>query len=457
MLPVGIALIIGVILFILIMILRMLFAPKKIQYLVNLLSQRRYENLVRAAKKIITKDGRNSTAHYLLGKAYYAMENFDMALIEYKTVNMLGRFDDICIETEFRKEMAELFIRFDQKEEALKEYLLLIKLEPLSAYYYFQAGYLFEQRDRSSKAVSFYRKTVELDNRHSDAHFRLGYILFRDKKHLEAKAEFELALRNDPGNYGSHFYMGRIKKDAHDFSGALLHFENSMKSPDFKLKSIVERGTCFLSMNNYDKAIAELSRAIKLSTDDSAAETLYAKYFLAHCYENTRKIELAIEQWESIYAKKPSFRNVAEKLSQYQELRLDDRVKDYLTSNREQFLGICQSVVNCMKLQIREAADIPNGCQIIAVESETKWRNARKMPRLIRFYRMPDPIKDTIIRVLHEDMKKLNVNRGIIFTSSSFSKLALEYAQSRPIDLYEKDKLKEFLVKASREVGSSHN
>jgi len=456
MLPVGIAILIGIILFILIMILRLIFAPKRIQYLVNLLSQKRYENLINAAKKIIAKDGRDCTAHYLLGKAYYAMENFDMALIEYKTVNMLGKYDSICQEPEFRKEMAELFIKFDQKEEALKEYLLLIKLEPLSPQNYYQSGYLFEQRDRSNKAISFYRKTVELDNRHSDAHYRLGYILFRDKKHLEAKSELELALRNDANNYGAHFYMGRIKKDAHDFSGALLHFENSMKSPELKIKSIVERGTCFLSMNNYDKAITELGRAIKISTDENAAETLYAKYFLAHCFENTRKIEQAIELWEAIYAKKPSFRNVAEKLSQYQELRQDDSVKDYLTSNREQFLVICQSVVNTMKLQIREATEIANGCQIIAVESETKWRNARKMPRLIRFYRIPDPIKDSIIRTLHEDMKKLNVNRGIIFTSSSFTKLAIEYAQSRPIDLYEKEKLREYLIKAAK-ISSTNN
>jgi len=450
MLQAAIALIIGVVLFVLILFMRMLFAPKKIQQLVSLLNQKRYDNLIRAAKKIITKDARDGTAHYLIGKAYWALNNMDMALVEYKTVNMLGKFDAVCPEIEFRKEMAQLFMNFDQNEEALKEFLMLIKLEPNVANHFYNIGFLFEQRESAAKAIGFYRKAIELNNKHSDSHFRLGHILYRDKKPMEAKVELEIAINNDANNYGAHFYIGRIKKDNHDYTGALMHFENAMKSQEYKLKAIVERGACFVGVNNFDKAIGELTRAIKLSTDDGAIETLYARFFLAHCYENTRKLDLAIEQWEKVYAKKPSFRNVAEKLSQYQELRLDDLVKDYLTSNKDHYMEICQSVVNALKLQIREVMEIPNGCQIIAVESETKWRNARKMPRLIRFYRLPDQIKDTTIRTLHEDMKKLNVTRGIVFTSSSYSKSATEFAQSRPIDLYEKEQLSEILIKASK-------
>lgn len=453
--PILLVIIIGVLLFFFIFIARIIFAPKKINNLLTLMSQKRYDSAIKVAKKMIAKESHNCTAHYLAGKAYLALGNYDMALIEFRTVNNIGKFDNICVETEFRKEIAQLFIRFDQNEEALKEYLLLIKLEPLAADHYYNAGYLFEQRDRSTNAMGFYRKAIELNNRHAEAHFRLGYVLYRDKKSLEAKAELELALRYDSHNANAHFYMGRIKKDAHDFSGALSHFENAIKDSELKIKAIVERGTCYLSMNNFDKAITELSRAIKLSEDDTATETLYARYFLAHSYEKTRNIEQAVEQWEKIYSKKPSFRDVAEKLSQYQELRLDDRVKDYLTSSRDQYQKICESVVNSLKLQIRESAEIPNGCQIIAVESESKWRNARKMPRLIRFYRIPEPIKDTTIRALHEDMKKLNVNRGIVFTSSSYSKFALDFAQSRPIDLYDKDQLRDFLIKASKKDGSA--
>ena len=80
-------------------------------------------------------------------------------------------------------------------------------------------------------------------------------------------------------------------------------------------------------------------------SDEGASEALYGRYFLALCHEKTRNLDKAIEQWEKIYQKKASFRDVAEKLTQYQEYRTDDHMKDYLTCGKEEFAEICKAVV----------------------------------------------------------------------------------------------------------------
>ena len=69
------------------------------------------------------------------------------------------------------------------------------------------------------------------------------------------------------------------------------------------------------------------------------------------------------------------------------------------------------------------------------------------MPKILRFLRVPEMISETTIRSLHEEMKKLNVSRGIILSSSNFSRKAVEYAETRPIDLINKDQLLEHLKK----------
>jgi len=48
---------------------------------------------------------------------------------------------------------------------------------------------------------------------------------------------------------------------------------------------------------------------------------------------------------------------------------------------------------------------------------------------------------------LYEEMKKLNIPRGIIFSSSNFSRKALDFSETRPIDLYGKEHLQEVLKK----------
>jgi tetratricopeptide (TPR) repeat protein len=370
-------------------------------------------------------------------------------MMELKTVNQIGNFTGLCKEIPFRKQIADLYFNFGQIEESLKEYLLLLKLEPQEADHYYQAGGLFEERNKSDKAVGYYRKAIEINERHHGAHYKLGVLLYKMKKPVESKAELERALRLSPEYYKAYFFLGRILKDNHDYTGALLAFEKAQRDPDQKVKSLIERGGCYMSMNSIDRAVTELQRAVALSPDEGATETLYARYFLSLCYEKMRDIDKAIENWEKIYSKKPSFRDVAEKLSQYQELRTDDRVKDYLTATIEEFYNICKISTEAMGLGVRDITDIPNGCQVIAVESESeKWRNARKQPKLLRFLRIPELISESTVRSLHEEMKNLGVTRGVVITSSNFSRKAIDFAETRPIDLVNKEQLQTILQKA---------
>ncbi|MEW6563984.1 MAG: tetratricopeptide repeat protein [Spirochaetota bacterium] len=426
-----------------------IFIPKKIESIDNLIKQGKIQTAIRAARSLINQDPRNADAHYMLGKAYLADNKSELALMEFKAVNQIALFGPHIPENEFRKTIAQLFVKYNQIEEALKEYLLLIKMEAYQADHYYWAGKLFSERNRSDMALNYLRKAVELDPRHSKAHYELGLLLYREKKPIEAKSELEAALKLQGDNPQAYYLLGKLQKEAHDYVAALLSFEKAQRDNDLKVKALVERGGCYMSMNAIDKAIPELERAIKSSSDESSQETLYARYFLAMCYEKNRELDRAIEQWEKIYVKKPNFRDVAEKLSQYQEFRTDDKMKDYLTSGQNEFMEICKALVSQgMSLQVRDVTEIQNGCDIIAVEGDAaKWRNVRKLPRLIRFYRKPEMIDDNLVRMLMEQMKKLNMTRAVIVTSSGFTRSAQEFADSRPVELINKDQLQELLNK----------
>jgi len=427
-------------------LVKSIIAPKQVQTLFKQLNNGKAAAVTRGAKQILAKNPRNVDAHYLLGQAYLEQNKPELALMEFKAVNQIGVFEGHTKEDGFRKKIASLYERFNQPEEALKEYLLLIKLQPNIAEYYLKAGELFEARDNSTKASNFYRKAISLNGGLAEAHQRLGFILYRSKKPLEAKSEFEKAIKNDSSNYTSHFYLGKLQKDNHDYVAALLSFEKAQREQSLKIRSLIERGSCYMNMNNFDKAATELERAIKLSDDPGSKETLYARYFLSLCYEKDRRFDNAIEQWEHIYKRKPSFKDVAEKLSQYQDMRTDDHMKDFLTASSAEFVEICKAVTTGpMGLTIRDTSEIQNGCQIIAVDSDTRWRNAKKLPKLMWFLRVPESLGESTMRSLHEKMKKLNVSRGVIIISSTFSRKAVEYAESRPIDLVSKDELMEHL------------
>ena len=426
-------------------LLKTIIAPKRVATLQELYRQGKYTAAIRIARQIIAKEPRNSEAHYLLGLSYIGDNKPELALMELKTVNQIGRFGGACPEVDFRKNIAGLYAKYGQTEEALKEYVLLMKQEPMQPDHYYNTALLFEERNKTERAMGFYRKTIEVAPRHSNAHYKLGYMLYRNKKPVEAKVELETALKLKPDNHTAHFYLGRLLKESHDYTSALHAFEKAQRDPDMKVKALIERGSCYMSMNSFEKAITELERGVKLSRDDSATETLYGRYFLALCHEKLRDIDMAVEQWEKIYAKKPQFRDVAEKLSQYQDLRTNDHMKDYLTASAQEFNEICKAVCVKMGMRVQDLTEIPNGCQIIAVDDDTRWRNTKKMPRLIHFLRVPEMIAESTVRNVHELMKKFSIQRGIMLSSSNFSRIAMDFVESRPIDLIDKDKLQELL------------
>jgi len=441
---------VGFILVILIFFLaRRYMAPKRIEHVYDLLRQEHYAQAIRGAKALLAKDERSVDAHYLLAKAYLNEGRPELAAVEFKTINQIGRFGDYCQEEIFHKEAGEVFKSQNQIVEALKEYLLLIQSQPNVANHYFEVGDLLERRGTSDKSFGYYKRAVKIDPKHSKSHCKLGLLFYRAKKPTEAKFELTQAVKFDSENYDAQYYLGKLLRDNQDFVGALKHFEKAQRSADLKVKTLIERGGCYLSLNNYDRAISEFARATRLSSDESNLEHLYSRYFLAVAYEKNRNLEEAIGEWEKIYAIKPSFQDVAEKLSHYQEMRIDDRVKDYLTSNQPTFHRISEAIVHVMRLEVRETTNIQSGCQIVAVEAESKWRNVRKMPRLIWFLRVSETLNENVVRRLLEEMKNLNIPRGVVFTSSDFSRKAVEFAESRPIDLYKKSQLQDFLKKAN--------
>lgn len=430
-------------------IVRNLVAPKKIARVEQLLKQNKAAAAVKAAKQHLAKDPRNPEAHYLLGRAYLMDSKPELALMEFRTVNQIGQFGGFVPEVPFRKQTAELFQRFNQPEEALKEYLLLIQKDPENADNYYQAGVLFEERGKATKSINYFRKAIQLQPRHGLSYLHLGLILYRAKRFPDALEYLQNALKYQPDHYPAYYYIGRIQKESKDFSGALQSFEWATKAPEFRTKALIERGTCYMEQNNLERASSELERAINTGKNPSEGDLLWAHYFLASCYERQRKIEWAIEHWEIIYKKKPGFQDVAEKIGQYQDLRQDDHIKDFLTVSQTEFRGMCERIATLLGYTIQGVEDQDNGVQMIVIESGSNWRSNKKLPRLIQFIRVAEVIDESTIREIHETMRSQGLTRAMVIASSTYSRMAMDFAESRPLELYNKDHLQEFLKKSS--------
>lgn len=431
-------------------VVKSVVSPKKIESLQKLIKQGKISSAIKNAKAIIQKDPQNYLAHYYLGKAYLKDNKSELALMELKYVDQHAVFDANLSELEFRQEIAPLYTKFNQPDEALKQYLLLTKLNPRDAENFYNVARIYEAKGKSDAALGFYDKTIKLNKRHVKAHAAMGLLLFRAKQFQEAKKEIDLAISLSPETFSSYYYLGKILKENKDFPGAVKAFEKAQRDSEFRQKALIECGTCYMAGNSIDNAINCFERAISSVKDSEKQETIYARYFLASCYEKTRKIEKAIEQWELIYAKNHSFRDVAAKLSEYKDLQANDSLKEYLTSSEENFLQICKNAcIAGIKLEPQQITMQKWGCQILATEAkDADWRSIRKQAFLIKFFRETDPLEDFIVRKTLDEIKSQNCSKAFICSSSGFTRSAIAAAENRPCELVNKESLEKLLDKA---------
>ncbi len=432
-------------------VLKNLITPKKLITIERMLETGNIRGALRQAKNLLARNERNPNAHWYLGECYRLQNRYDLAVAEYKYITNTGKFTSIATEKKVRERLAEAYLKLGQLEESQKEYILLSKIDPQNWEYFFQIARLFEERNYTDSALNNYKKVIGLNPQHAQAYMRMGIIYFKKQLLTEAKKAFMASLKYDPQNYAAHYYLGKIAKASGDAAAAKTHFEKAQKDPDFKQKALLETAAIHMMKGDYHHAIADLERAIKLGENNTSV-VLPIRYLLAQCYEINKDLIKAIEQWEKIYKINPKYRDVAEKLAMYSNIRADDALKDFMTASQSRFQDMCVKICEKLGLEVQDVF-IKNQdvAEVYVLETQSKWRNTKKSPSIVRFYRTADPIGYDEIRTLYDQMRKINAMRSICVTASKFTKSAIEFAQIRPIDLIDKEELIKLLHSISQQ------
>ena len=428
---------------ILIVVLKAILSPQKAEEIKRLIEEGEYEQAIKIGKSLVERDNQNVLAHFYLGKAYICAKKYQLAMEQFEILISKSAFHGSAKEIEFRESMAELYLALGQPEEALKEYLLLETLDAKNSKIWCTAGNLFFERGKLDQALKHFNKAIELNGRSSDAHEGLAKLLIAMKQYNDAKKEISYAIKYEPNKFSNYYYLGKIHREQQNYADAINAFEKATRDPAFKQKAFLERGICYCTTKQNDKAIFEFQRSLSNSKKVDDNDTLYTRYFMAQAYENMRNLDKAIEQWEEISKVKRKFKDVPAKLTEYQDLRANDHMKDYLTSNNAEFIEICKRITTkSFGLTVAESTGVSDCCTIRAVsDPKDAFSNVRTQATLLYFFRSSEPIQEQFLRRQQDEMKSKGITKCIVCTSSIFTSSAEAFAEGRPFEIIDKNKL----------------
>ncbi len=426
-------------------LLSMYVFPKQVEEIKKMIEAGQTKLAIRKLTEMLEKDDRNPYAHFLLAEAYKAENNLQYSVLEYRQVLKFGRFDDKINEVYIRTTLASIYKERKALEEARKEYLLLTKLDPANFENFYEMGIITYNMGQLDKATNYFKKSASLNLKHDMSFFYLGQIYYKNGVSADAKQCFLNTIKIDPTNYQAHYYLGLVLRQLGDHEWALKEFEIAMKSDELRVKSLLARGSCYMEKSQFPKAVMEFERGLKYAKKGSDLE-LNLRYFMAESYEKIRDVHSAILNWEKIVEVNPKFRDVQQKLGMYAEFRQDDRIKDFMIAGLAQFEHMTRKIIASMNYNITDIEIISDTeIEIIATENEGKWRNTRQSNRIIRVLRTTDTLQEPYFRKLNETMRPRNATRILVITTGDVSQKALEFTNTRPIEIKGKAELVELL------------
>jgi tetratricopeptide (TPR) repeat protein/S1-C subfamily serine protease len=242
--------------------------------------------------KAIALQPDSAIAYYLRGETYIYLEQYNKALSDFNTAIALQPDLSLAYSARGRVNNA-----LEQAHKAIADYSKVIALQPDDVEAYYDRGETYINLYQYDKAVADYSRVVSLQPGYGIAYYRRGLAYKELEQYEEAITDFNIAINLMPGKDFSTSYIHIEKKEEKTYYNQLF----TPKADD--AIGYYNRGEIYREQRQqYDKAIADLSKAISLQPNFAAA--YYKRGFV---YAILKQYDKAISDFTKATTLVPNF------------------------------------------------------------------------------------------------------------------------------------------------------
>jgi tetratricopeptide (TPR) repeat protein len=152
-------------------------------------------------------------------------------------------------------------------DEAVKEWLEAVRLNPNLAEAHHRLGNAFATRGRFNEAIQHYTRALELEPGRLVARNNLGFALMQAGRQADAAREFKKILQTDPASPSAHYNLGLLLFQEKRIPSALEQFRIAARGQTNSAEAHFNIGYCLGVEGRFDEALAEFDEALRLKPD----------------------------------------------------------------------------------------------------------------------------------------------------------------------------------------------
>jgi tetratricopeptide (TPR) repeat protein len=229
--------------------------------LINLHTQRRFQQVLSQATRMLKQFPASATLYNILGVANADLGNFHAAIGRYKQALKIK--PDYA---EAYNNMGNALKKKGDLEAAIDTYKQALKIKPdFTEAYYNMGNALKEKRDLEA-AIGSFKQALKIKPDHAEAYYNMGNAL-KEKGDLEAAiGSFKQALKIKPDYAEAYNNIGNaLKKGEHE--AAIDSFKQALKiKPDYA-EAYNNMGAVLKKKGELEAAIDSFKQALKIKPD----------------------------------------------------------------------------------------------------------------------------------------------------------------------------------------------
>ncbi len=409
---------------------------------------RRDRNLIiREATRRLSQDPRDVGALKDLACISFEEHNYADSYKYYRTlVSMCGANPEID-EFEANLRFGQSALKLKKMAEAHKHLMVARTLRENEFEVNLNLGIMEYARKDFAKAALYL--AVARSQRPDDipTNRYLGHSLYTQKQYGGAVEALQRVLDFEPEDKKTQFVLAKSYFALQNNDLALQIFSRLRTDPDIGAISALHSGTLNTNAKKYDSALEDFEIGLR-HEKISPAVSLELKYRMAEVLLKKNELPKAIKLWKEINALQADYRDVAEKIVQYQEINTNKHLQTFLLSPSSEFITLCRRIVtryfpNSKTKLVNISLSKGNYADLLALVRTPKWEEMV----LFRCIRSQTSVGEFLLRDLYASIKEVKAGRSVCIAAGTFSEQAQSFVEARMIDLVDKENLIRILKK----------
>ena len=400
--------------------------------------------IIREATKRLSQNPRDPEGLSAMGNLHYLEQTWDKAYAAYEILINLAPSHQKIDEFECALRLGVSAVKTNRIQEAVKAFIQARKLQPNHFEVNYNLGYICYLQKDYEKAIPYLRKSLLVETENVLALRYMGFSLHKAHRYREALSYLKKAIDLQPDDKEALFAMAECLYESGATDRALKIFTHLRPDPALGPQSALYSGMIHSSTNQHDKAIVDFEIGLKHENipQDIANEL---RYKLAVTLIKDQDISRALMVLKDLQREKPGYKDTPSLIVRYQELNQNRNLQVYLLAVQSEFISLCRKIVIQFfpgaKVKITDISVFADYSDIVAEIDTPKWSDVV----LFRFFRSQGSVGELLLRDFHGRIKDLKAGQGICLSAGIYSEESRRFAEGRPLDLYDKDRLNTIL------------